>query len=475
MTEGLYYIDTVVKGVADIFYDKENKIFYKVDYRKNVKTELVPKVYDSNKSKSPKIYARVRVKGGRRIQWDKTVSQIMFNHFGVVSDDLKYIPGWSIEVYKKKTLEFYKTEGYVLKFSEMKYHDNIFWRCSYNFLLREFDGVSTFHNINKELGIIDDAKYFDHNLRHLRSSYEFITFTILHSNGIDYQYEPFNVENRLPDFYVKKDNLIIEILGVRDTLKIDYTSISILKESLYPKHGFNYLPVLVDHEYPKKSIFNSLKTIYPELKEPDYVDYYLRYTLNGDEFLKELKSLLIKVNSGELPATAKYHNNTFMRLYPYFYKFCLGNFGSVYDAVLELLGIESETIHVPTGYWYQDENMLRKTLKVCAELGIEIYDLTSYQMFKKFPSWSHITRNRFNNSKWLFLKEHLIKLYNQSFPNKIRTGYVVSDKRTFPTQDNINYIQENVNKKSIAELSRITNLPYHTVSGIYHNQTYSNG
>jgi hypothetical protein len=471
MTEGLHYIDTVVEGIADIFYDKENDIFYKVDYRQKVKIKLVPKIYDSNKG-GPKIYAKVRMGGNRRIQWAKTVSQLLFDHFGIVTDDLKHLPGWSIEIYKDKVLEFYKTEGYILKYCEMRYHENIFWRCSYHSFIRNFDGVSTYHNINKELGIIDDAKYFDHNLRHLRSSYEFITFSILHFNGIEYQYEPFNVENRVPDFYVKKDNLIIEILGVKDTLKIDYSSISILKNSLYPQHGYNYLPVTVDHEHPKKSIFNSLKTIYKELKEPNYVEYYLQYTLKGEEFLKELKTLLIKVNSGELQTSAKYHRNTFQGLYPYFHKFCLENFGSVYDAVLELLGIESETIHVSTGYWYQDENMLRKTLKICDELGIEIYDLTTSQMTKKFPSWSHITRNRFNNCKWLSLKKHLIKLYNQRFPDKVINGYLVSDKRTFPTQDNIRYIRENVNKMNCAELSRITNLPYQIVSGIYNNKTY---
>ncbi len=270
--------------------------------------------------------------------YHKAIYQIRFQLFGEFERGSGSQLKLTDDVCKKIIKKSFNHLGFLLGYTDMIQSEEPLLKKVYSYLSNN-GGVSKYIEITKELGLNYENYYTDFNGIFLKSSFEFIFFSILHFNDIEYQYEAFKINRYVPDFYIPKNEILIEILGISG--REYYSTKSTKKEELYKSKGYNYKPIEVDKHNPRESIFASCKVIFGKLKSPDYKYYYKKYVLTSDEFLNQLKSYLIEINEGRLKVSVKKDKSGFREKYRKYYDYVMNNYGTVQMGVKELIGIPS--------------------------------------------------------------------------------------------------------------------------------------
>ena len=340
----------------EFYYDEGNDSFFVFDKELNIITDLEIKIRKYKKYKEVGELKQIRYyfpkpnKIGKE-RYQKSVSEILFNLFGDFEGNSGSPLSLTIEDCKKIILNKYNENGYLISFTEMVQSKDSLLKKVHSFI-RDNGGVKKFREITKELGLDNEIYYTDHKGVFLKSSFEFIFFSILHSNNIEYEYESFKIKRYVPDFYIPKKKILVEILGLNS--RENYFIKTKEKEKLYNSEGFNYKPIIVDRHHPKESIFNGCSEILGKLKVPNFNEYNRKYTLTSKEFIKQLKIYLTEVNEGRLFVSVRKDNSGFREKYRKYYNYVLDNYETVQIGIKELVGIPSTKYNGVKikKYWY---------------------------------------------------------------------------------------------------------------------------
>ena len=334
--KSIYVFDEIDNRFLFI-YKKDENVYFVIDKKFNIKTKLDVK-YSENRDIE---YIRFYYPKPNNIinkYYHKSVYVIQFQLFGNFEKGSGSQLTLNDNVCKNIIQKSYEDLGFLLGYTEMIQSKDSLIRKVYSYISNN-GGVSKYIQWVNELGINTKLYFKDHNDVFLKSSFEFIFFSILHHNGIIYEYEPFKINSYVPDFYIPKKKVLVEILGLNQ--RENYFIRTKDKEKLYKSKGFNYNPIIVDRHHPKESIFNGCVEIFGDLNLPNYNDYYRRYILKSDEFIIILKKYLSEVNNGELKVGGNSDKISFSRSYPKYYKYVIDNYGNVQIAIKELIGIPS--------------------------------------------------------------------------------------------------------------------------------------
>lgn len=337
------YIFDLVDNRFEFYYVKNSDSFFVFDKLLKTNIELEIKIRKYNKFKEVSELKQIRYYYPKpnsvgKDRYQKSVYEIMFKLFG----DYEGKGGSQLhitdDICKKIIKKSYDDIGFLLGYTDMIQSEEPLLRKVYSYISNN-GGVSKYIEFTSELGINTTLYYKDHKDVFLKSSFEFIFFSILHFNKIEYQYEPFKVGTYVPDFYIPKSNFLIEILGLygRDY----YFKRTIDKEKLYKSEGYTYKPIIVDRHHPKESIFKGCEEIFGKLKLPDFNDYSRKYILKSNEFVNNLKSYLSRINEGKLKVSLRKDKSGFLEKYRYYYKYVLENYGTIQIGIKELVGIPS--------------------------------------------------------------------------------------------------------------------------------------
>jgi hypothetical protein len=327
----------------EFYYNEGNDSFYVFDKELNIKTDLEIKIRKYEKYKKVDELKQIRYyfpkpnKVGKE-RYQKSVNEIKFKLLGKYESNGGSPLSLSIDDCKEIIKKKYEELGRLTNYTEMIQSDDSLLRKVYS-IISDNGGKSTFVKITKDLGLNTEFYFNDHNGVFLKSSFEFLFFSILHHNEIIYEYEPFKINSYVPDFYIPKKKVLIEILGLNQ--RENYFIRTKDKERLYKSKGFNYHPIIVDRHHPKESIFKGCVEIFGELKLPNFNEYYRKYILKSDEFINMLKKYLTEVNNGELKVGGNINKVSFRRNYPKYYKYVIDNYGTVQMGIKELIGIPS--------------------------------------------------------------------------------------------------------------------------------------
>ena len=317
-------------------YNKDEDYYFVFDRESNSINKLPIRIHKQNDLEYIRYYYP-KPNNIKSEYYHKAIYQIRFQLFGEFERgsgsqlSLNFVDCKRIIKDKSEDIGFFS-------YTDMAYSEDNLLRKVYSFI-RDNGGVSKYIEITKELGLNYENYYTDHNGVFLKSSFEFIFFSILHFNKIEYEYEAFKINRYVPDFYIPENKILIEILGISG--REYYSTKSTKKEELYKSKGYNYKPIEVDRHNPKESIFASCEVIFGKLKSPDYRYYYKKYILTSDEFLKQLKSYLIEINEGRLKVSVKKDKSGFREKYRKYYDYVMNNYGTVHMGVKELIGIPS--------------------------------------------------------------------------------------------------------------------------------------
>lgn len=290
---------------------------------------------------------------GKRKNYHKTLRRIKWELFGEWDDGNKPLVGLTKEDCKRIIKEEYHNLGYLIPYSQMRHSENSLIKKTHLYIERN-GGLSLFLELTTELGINNEIYYQDHTGRILKSSFEFKFFSILHYNNIEYEYESFKVGKFIPDFYIPKNKVLIEILGMGS--RHGYRKKSQNKKLEYTNRGFNYQPILVDLHKPTTSIINSCIDIFGDINIPDFNHYFRKYSLNGDLFFEKLKELLSDINDGNLKIDDEKEGNGFVQKHRTYYDYVYENYQSVFHSIKELIGYPSLKVTRPKNYWLDDVN-----------------------------------------------------------------------------------------------------------------------
>ena len=326
----------------EFYYDEGNDSFFVFDNVLKIKTDLEIKYRKYNEYKEVKELPQIRYWFPKPHNLDKkvyykSISDIKFQLFGELKDNSGSPISLTIEKCKdiiKKNID----ENGIFNYTDMFNSDNVIRRKVYTFI-RDNGGSSKFIEIINELGYNYENYYTDGENTFFKSSYEFTFFSILHHNNIKFEYEPFNVKNYKPDFYIQSKKYLIEILGI--STREFYNIKSEKKEKLYKSEGYNYKPIVVDRHHPTQSIFKNCENIFGKLKEPNYNFYRKKYILTSEQFIKQLKIYLTEINSGELKVSVRKDKSGFREKYRKYYEYVISNYGTVQMGIKELVGIPS--------------------------------------------------------------------------------------------------------------------------------------
>lgn len=290
---------------------------------------------------------------GKRKNYHKTIKRIRWELFGEWNDGNKPLIGLTKKDCKRIIKEEYENLGYLVPYSQMRHSKNSLIKKTHLFIERN-GGLSLFLELTTKLGINNEIYYQDHTGRILKSSFEFKFFSILHYNDIEYEYESFKVGKFIPDFYIPKNKVLIEILGMGN--RHGYRKKSQNKELEYTKRGFNYQPILVDLHNPTSSIINSCIDVFGDINIPDFNHYFRKYSLNGDLFFEKLKELLSDINNGNLKIDDEKEGNGFVQKHRTYYNYVYENYQSVFHTIKELIGYPSLNVERPKNYWKDNLN-----------------------------------------------------------------------------------------------------------------------
>ncbi|MBM3454502.1 MAG: hypothetical protein FJX80_05060 [Bacteroidetes bacterium] len=322
--------------LTDISINKTKEL--KVNYDSKRKTYFIRYSYTHN---------------GKRENYRKTIERIRWELFGEWNDGNKTLIGLTKKDCKRIIKEEYENLGYLVPYSQMRHSKNSLIKKTHLFIERN-GGLSLFLELTTELGINNEIYYQDHTGRILRSSFEFKFFSILHYNNIEYEYESFKVGKFIPDFYIPRNKVLIEILGMGS--RHGYRKKSQNKELEYTKRGFNYKPILVDLHNPTSSIINSCIDVFGDIKIPDFNHYFRKYSLNGDLFFDKLKELLSDINDGNLKIDDEKEGKGFVQKHRTYYDYVYENYQSVFHTIKELIGYPSLNVERPKNYWKDNVN-----------------------------------------------------------------------------------------------------------------------
>jgi len=314
-------------------YNKNEDYYFVIDRESNIKNKLQIRIHKQDGLE----YIRYYYPKPNKIKseyYHKAVYQIRFQLFGEFEKGSGSPLSLNIDHCKRIIKDKSEDIGF-FSYTDMANSDDILLRKVHT-VIRDNGGVSKFREITKELGLDIEYFYKDDKGIFLKSSFEFIFFSILHFNKVEYEYEAFKINRYVPDFYIPVNKIVIEILGISG--REYYSTKSAKKEELYKSKGYNYKPIEVDKHNPKESIFASCEVIFGKLKLPDYKYYNKKYILTSEQFLKQLKLYLIKINEGKLKVS---ENNGFREKYRKYYDYVMNNYGTVQMGVKELIGIPS--------------------------------------------------------------------------------------------------------------------------------------
>jgi len=345
---GIFNID-IINGRYLIQYNDVSDKYTLTDKSTNKTKEL--KVHYNSKRET--YFIRYSYTHNRKREYyNKTIKRIRWELFGEWNDGNKPLIGLTEKDCKRIIKEEYEKLGFLVPYSQMRHSKNSLIKKTHLFIERN-GGLSLFLKLTTELGINNEIYYQDHTGRILKSSFEFKFFSILHYNNIEYEYESFKVGRFVPDFYIPKNKILIEILGMGS--RHGYRKKSQNKELEYTKRGFNYQPILVDLHNPTISIINNCIDIFGDIDIPDFNQYFRKYSLNGDLFFEKLKVLLSDINDGKLKIDDEKEGNGFVQKHRTYYNYVYENYQSVFHSIKELIGYPSLFVERPKNYW--DDNL----------------------------------------------------------------------------------------------------------------------
>ena len=291
----------------EIYYSNTEEKFFIINTKPKKRVFLKKDVkFHTNKiTGSEYMIFRIRIDGKRKT-YQRTRKHLECIRDGVPYDKVPNQIYYDEDLIIKYIRELINEHGTMVGFFELSYQKDIRFRrinrfCTIN------GGKKKYIELLDKLGINLGLFYFDHKEQLFRSSYEFKVFSILHHNNINYEYEKLKVENFIPDFYIKKDNLIIEVLGYLGDESYDKKT----KEKIQTYEGLGYKTIFieVDEKRVNNSIFSSLSEYYEDLKIPNYIEYIKRYCVDGERYLRNLKGKLKLINNGKMTGrtfTSKY-------------------------------------------------------------------------------------------------------------------------------------------------------------------------
>jgi len=333
-----------------IIYDNDQDKYFILDTSQKQIKELIVKYNPKRKV----YYIRYTYTfNGKRNNYQKTIDRIKWDLFGEWSGGNKPLIGLNDEDCKRVIQNHFNKLGYLVPFSQMRDSSDHLIKKVHLYLERN-GGFKRYLKITDELNLNSQIYYQDHNGTILKSSFEFKFFCILHFNQIEYEYEPFKIETFVPDFFIPKFNLIIEILGLGT--RFNYNEKSKQKRQVYSQKGHKYEPISVDGHNSTKSIFLRCQEIFGELKLPDFQKYFLDFSLNGDKFIIRLKELLQSINRGELIIDDEVNGNGFVQKYRTYYNYVYENYSSIFHSIKDLIGYPSINVKRPKNYWLDNRN-----------------------------------------------------------------------------------------------------------------------
>lgn len=337
----LHKFDTIGSRF-EFYYNETNETFFVNDLLLSTKTDLEIKVRNYKEFKEVKELQQIRYwfpkpHNIEKKVYYKSVSEIKFKLFGEYEGKGGSPLKLTIEDCKRIIKSTYDENGF-FTYTDMIQSTDPILKKVYSYISLN-GGVSKFREITTDLGLDIEFYYKDDKGVFLKSSFEFIFFSILHFNDIKYEYEPFKVGTYVPDFYIPKSNYLIEILGLygRDY----YYKRTIDKEKLYISEGYNYKPIIVDRHHPKESIYKGCEEIFGKLKLPNFIEYNKKYIQTTKQFVEQLKIYLEQINDGKLKVSVRKNKSGFSEKYRYYYNYVLENFGTIQIAIKELIGIPS--------------------------------------------------------------------------------------------------------------------------------------
>ena len=381
----------------EFYYDEINDSFYVTDILLNKVTELEIKVRKYEKFKDVKELKQIRYwfpkpHNINKKYYCKSISDIKFKLFGEYNGKGGSPLSLTIEDCKRIIKNKNEEIGF-FNYTDMIYSDETLLRKVYTFI-RNNGGNLKFIEIINELGLNYQNYYTDYNGVFLKSSFEFTFFSILHFNNINYEYESFKVKNFVPDFYIPKDKILIEILGL--STRENYSKKSTIKEELYKSEGYNYKPIIVDRHHPQSSIFKECEEIFGELKLPDFYEYNKKYILTSKEFIEQLRIYLKQINDGELKVTARKDKSGFREKYRKYYNYVIDTYGNLQIGIKELVGIPStkfKSVRIEK-YWMnidyvkdELENVFKNEKRIPTKHQIRIEFRNKYNIWNFYRFW----------------------------------------------------------------------------------------
>jgi hypothetical protein len=349
---------------------------------------------------------------------------------------------WNLKQYsfKRETIKKYLIDSYVSKnlqvpsFTLLGYSEkNSPERAIYTFCYKEENnGSSTYYEILDEMGIIGDVIYRTHSGKTLRSYAEFVLFSFLHFNNIDFIYEDSNINGCIPDFKLS-NNTYIELVGYDKTSKsshaILYHKRLDVKKEKYLKNNINvfYLDI-TKNVNPKDSVYNQLSTLFPNLKVPNIFDYFQKFAFSGKKYIEHLKDLGRKFACGDLDSKKllKFHQPDYLKI--------LDEYGSVYNFCETFMSFD-ELYDTPKsyGYFYSIENC-NKWLDYLESKHKSLPTISDCKSDGEFSSLYSIYRIYRPNE---FHKGGLFEKFNTPYKNKPKEIYKITNTVTGEKFDGI--------------------------------------
>jgi len=342
-------VDVIVNRFKILYNEVEEK-YYILDLNINKMKELKIN-YDSKRMSRFIRYTYTH--NGKRIKYHKTIERIKWELYNEWSNHKRTLIGITEKDCKRVIKDDFDNLGFLTPYSQMKESTNYLMRKIHLFIEKN-GGLRYYLKLTDDLKINNKIYYQDHKGNILKSSFEFKFFCILHFNKIEFEYETLKIDNFIPDFIIPKYNLIIEILGLGT--RFNYNEKSKEKNKVYGKHNLRYEPINVNGHNPIESIFSRCEDIFGVLKLPDFNNYLLEYSLNGEKFIENLKKYLILVNNGELIIDDELNGNGFIQKYRTYYNYVLENYNSIFHSIKSLIGHPSNFIKRPKNYWGDIEN-----------------------------------------------------------------------------------------------------------------------
>lgn len=369
-----YYIFDIIANRFEFCYDKINNNYFVIDtmFKTQLNLDVKRRKYSKYKHVSELeyiIFYYPKPNNVGKTFYKKSIYKIQFEIFGIFENHSGSPLSLKLSDCKKIIKNKNEELGY-FTYTDMINSKDILLKKVYTFL-RDNGGARKFREIIDEIGIDFEIYFTDYKGNFLKSKFEFIFCNILHFNNIDYEYEKIKIENKIPDFYLPKYNLLIEILGLSS--RNYYSQKSKLKYNLYLSRGYKYEPIDVDRHRPEESIFKRCREIFGEIKTPNFLDYTKNYIITSKQFKNQLIYYLKELNDGKLLVSVRKDNIGFREKYRKYYEYVIEKYGNVQIGIKELVGIPSTKFKAKKieKYWRnidyvkdEIENVFRNELRI---------------------------------------------------------------------------------------------------------------